>query len=103
MFKRVGSGEMMKEAVSEVFAWLSGNEGKSVQEAIESLGLKTVPEGDLDALVEKAMADNAKLIQERGEGSFGVLMGIVMKSFRGKIDSSQVSKVLKKKMNEKMK
>ncbi len=103
MFKRVGSGGMMKEAVPEVFAWLSRNEGKSVQEAIESLGLKTVPEGDLDALVEKAMADNVKLIQERGEGSFGVLMGIVMKSLRGKVDSSQVSKVLKEKMNEKVK
>ncbi len=103
MFKRVGSGGLLKEAVPEVFVWLSRNEGKGVQEAIESLGFKAVSEGELDALVEKAMADNAKLIQERGEGSFGVLMGIVMKSLRGKIDAAQVSKVLKEKMKEKVK
>jgi glutamyl-tRNA(Gln) amidotransferase subunit E len=103
IFKRVGSGGMMKEAVPEVFAWLSRNEGKDVQEAIESLGFKAVSEDELDALVEKTMADNAKLIQERGEGSFGVLMGIVMRSLRGKIDAAQVSKVLKEKMKEKMK
>jgi glutamyl-tRNA(Gln) amidotransferase subunit E len=103
MFKRVGSGGLLKEAVPEVFVWLSRNEGKGVQEAIESLGFKAVSEGELDALVEKAMADNAKLIQERGEGSFGVLMGIIMKSLRGKIDATQVSKVLKEKMKEKVK
>ena len=33
MFRAVGSGDLAKEAVSDVFSWLSKNEGKTVQDA----------------------------------------------------------------------
>jgi Glu-tRNA(Gln) amidotransferase subunit E-like FAD-binding protein len=54
----------------------------------------------LKTLVEKVVVENGKLIQERGEESFGILMGIVMKNSRGKIDAGQVSKMLKEKLRE---
>jgi glutamyl-tRNA(Gln) amidotransferase subunit E len=98
IFELIGSGNLMKESLSDVIVWLSRNEGKSVQEAIGGLGLKTVSTDELETMIEKVVADNRKLIQERGEASFGVLMGIIMKDLRGKIDPGQASKMLREKL-----
>jgi glutamyl-tRNA(Gln) amidotransferase subunit E len=100
IFKSVGSGELMKEALSDVFVWLSKNEGKILQDAITSLGLTAVSRDELGALVDKVISEHRKLIQERGEASLGPLMGVVMKELRGKIDAGEVSKLLKEKMKE---
>jgi glutamyl-tRNA(Gln) amidotransferase subunit E len=98
IFELIGSGNLMKESLSDVIVWLSRNEGKSVQEAIGGLGLKTISTDELETMIENVVADNRKLIQERGEASFGVLMGIIMKDLRGKIDPSQASKMLREKL-----
>lgn len=100
MFKSVGSGKLMKESMSDVTVWLSKNEGKGIQEAISSLGLKAISEDDLNAFVNKVVAENRKLIQERGEASFGIIMGYIMKDLRGKVDAAQISKMLKEKMEK---
>jgi len=100
IFKSISTGKLTKEALSDVVVWLSQHEDKSVEEAINNLGLKIVPESELKTFIEKVIADNEKLIKERGESSFGILMGIVMKSMRGKIDAVLVSKVLKEKLKE---
>jgi len=100
IFKSVGSGELMKEALSDVFIWLSKNEGKSLENAMASLGLKTVSRDDLGAFVDKVISEHKKLIQERGEASVGPLMGVIMKELRGKIDAGEVSKLLKEKLKE---
>jgi len=100
IFKCTSSGELMKEALPDVFVWLSKNEGKSVHEALSILGLKTVSEDELKAFIDRIVAENMKLIRERGEQSFGMLMGIVMKNFRGKANASHVGGLLKEKLKE---
>jgi len=100
IFKNISAGKLTKEALSDVVVWLSQHEGKSVEEAISNLGLKIVSESELKAFIEKVIAGNEKLIRERGENSFGILMGIVMKNMRGKIDAALVSKALKEKLGE---
>ncbi len=100
IFKSVGSGKLMKESMSDVTVWLSKNDGKGIQEAISSLGLKAISEDDLNAFVDKVVAENRKLIQERGEASFGIIMGYIMKDLRGKVDAAQISKMLKEKMEK---
>jgi glutamyl-tRNA(Gln) amidotransferase subunit E len=98
IFMNIGAGNLMKESISDVTVWLSRNEGKSVQEAISSLGLKTVPEDELESMIEKVIADNRDLIHERGEASFSILLGIIMKNLRGRIDAARASKALKEKL-----
>ena len=100
IFRRVGSGELAKEAMSDIVVWLSKHEGKSVQAAVSELCLETLSEADTRKLVEEMIADNMHLIRERGEGSFGLLMGIIMKSSRGKVDTALVSRLLKEKLKE---
>lgn len=100
IFRCIGSGDLMKESISDAVVWLSKNEGKNVREAICNLGLKTVSEDELETLVEKVLSENEKLIQERGEGSLSALMGAIMKDLRGKVDAAQVSKMLKEKLKK---
>jgi len=100
VFTSIATGILTKEVLGDVFVWLSKHEGENVREAISALGLKAVSDEELSALVDKAIEDNKKLVQERGEDSFGVLMGIIMKDSRGKIDAVRLSKVLKDRLKE---
>ena len=98
IFRHVGSGSLMKESILDVVIWLSKSENRAVQEAISGLGLKMVSEDELEKLVSKTISENMELIKERGEASFGILMGVLMKGLRGKVDASRISKVLKEKL-----
>lgn len=99
IFKHVGSASLMKESISDVAIWLSKNDNKTVQEALTALGFKTVSGDELEALVSKVLSENRDLVKERGEAAFGVVMGILMKELRGKVDAALVSKILKEKLN----
>jgi glutamyl-tRNA(Gln) amidotransferase subunit E len=96
VFAAVGSGTLAKEAIAEVFSWLSKNEGKTVQDAIEALGLKMFTEADLAAIIDRIVAANKPAIEKNGKSAFGMLMGVVMKEVRGKAKPDLVSQLLKK-------
>jgi glutamyl-tRNA(Gln) amidotransferase subunit E len=98
IFQCLSSGKLLKESISDVTFWLSKNEGKSVQEAISTLGLTAVSEDELEDIVDKVIADHREVIRERGEAALGILMGIVMKSLRGKVDAAKISRLLEKKL-----
>jgi glutamyl-tRNA(Gln) amidotransferase subunit E len=103
VFKLVGEGKIAKEAVTDVVAWLSKNEDKTIQEAVKELGMQSISQGELEKLLAKIVEDNEDLINKRGEDSFGALMGIAMNNLRGKADAALVSKILKEKVKEKLK
>ena len=90
----------MKESISDVVICLSKNGCKTVQDAITALGLKAVSGDELETLVSKVLSENRKLMKERGEAGFGVIMGFLMKDLRGKVDAARVSKVLKEKLKD---
>jgi len=98
IFRGVSSGEIVKEAVADVFVWLSKNEGKNLQDAVGALGLKMFSKAELEALVDGAIAANRQSVDRLGKKAFGMLMGIVMKEVRGKADPELVSKLLKERL-----
>lgn len=100
IFSLVGEGKLAKEAISEVFTWLSKNEDRTVEEAIRELGLQAIPQAELEKLVTKIVEENKELIKKHGESSFSVLMGIAMNNLRGKANAALVSKVLKQRLKE---
>jgi glutamyl-tRNA(Gln) amidotransferase subunit E len=100
LFKAVAKGELMREALQDVYVWLSKHNRDSVKDAINKLGLTKISEKELETFVGKVIAENRSLIEEKGEDSFGVLMSITMKSLRGKADVAQVSRVLKEKLKQ---
>ena len=100
VFSKVSVGELAKEAIPDVIVWLSKHENKSVKEAISALGFRVISEDELKAFIKKVVEDNASLIQEQRENSFGILMGIIMKKLRGKVDAALVSKLLKERLKK---
>ena len=98
IFKSVGSGELAKEAISDVFSWLSQNEDKTVHDAVQALGLKMFTEADLTPIVDRIIAVNKQQIDKLGKNAYGMLMGAVMKEVRGKANPDLVSKLLKERL-----
>jgi glutamyl-tRNA(Gln) amidotransferase subunit E len=98
IFRGIGSGELTKESVGDVFSWLSKNEGKTVHDAAEGLGLKMLSPTDLEKLVDRVIAQNQQAVEKQGKGSFGLVMGLVMKEARGKANPEAVSQVIKQKL-----
>ncbi len=95
IFKAVGSGELAKEALSDVFTWLSKNENKMVQDAIAALGLKMFTEADLGQIIDRIILANKQQIEKLGQNAQGMLMGAVMKEVRGKANPEIVSRLLR--------
>jgi glutamyl-tRNA(Gln) amidotransferase subunit E len=98
IFKAVGSGELAKEAIADVFSWLSKNEGKSVQDAVTALGLKMFTEADLNPIINRIIATNKTTIDKLGKNAQGVIMGAVMKEVRGKANPELVGKLLREQL-----
>jgi glutamyl-tRNA(Gln) amidotransferase subunit E len=100
IFKSLSLSEITKEALPEIVAWLAKNEGKSLREAVESLGLKTLSIEELEKIIDKVIDSNKDLIEKNKVKAFGALMGIVMKEVRGKADAELVSSLIKKKLEK---
>jgi glutamyl-tRNA(Gln) amidotransferase subunit E len=100
VFSSIGSGKFTKEAAPEVCIWLSKNEGKTVQEAIGSIGLNMLSDSELEKIVDKLIATSKSLIEERGANASGPLIGLVMKEVRGKANAASVSELVKKKLGQ---
>jgi glutamyl-tRNA(Gln) amidotransferase subunit E len=100
IFRSISSGELTKEALPEIFSWLSKHEDKSIQEAISGLGLKIISKEELEKIIEDAIENNRKFVEERGANAFSFLMGIVMNKVRGKANPGIVSELLRKKLKQ---
>jgi glutamyl-tRNA(Gln) amidotransferase subunit E len=98
IFRAVGLGELAKEAAMDVFDWLSKNEDKTVQDAVDSLGLKMYSETDLASIIDRIMTVNKPQIERLGKNAFGILMGITMKEVRGKANPGLVGKLLQERL-----
>jgi len=98
IFKAVGSGELAKEAIADVFSWLSKNECKTVQDAVDALGLKIFSVTDLATIIDRVIAANKQQVDKLGKNAFGMLMGATMKEVRGKANPELVSKLLRERL-----
>jgi len=100
IFRLVDSGETVKEAIPEIVGWLSKHEGAAVRGAIEDLGLGMISREELELMIEDLLIENKDLVEERGKGAFGALMGMVMDRVRGRVKAKLVSEVLRRRLNE---
>ena len=98
IFRTVGQGNLAKEAIGDVFSWLSKNEDKTLQDAMSALGLKMFTEADLAPIIDRIIAANKPQIEKLGKNAFGMLMGAVMKEVRGKANPELVGKLLRERL-----
>ncbi len=100
LFSLIDSGKTTKEAIPEIITWLSKHEGTTAKEAIESLGLAMISQKELERIINDLMERNKSLVEERGKGAFGPLMGMIMKKVRGRVKAEMVSGILKKRLED---
>ena len=98
IFKHVASGQVAREAVSEIVAWLAQHEGSTVVEAVDSSGLKMLSKEELDKTVENVIQTHRRLIEERGLDAYGALIGLVMKEVRGRANAALVTELVKQRL-----
>ncbi|MGC8816521.1 MAG: Glu-tRNA(Gln) amidotransferase subunit GatE [Candidatus Hadarchaeum sp.] len=94
MFRWVADGKLAKEAVPEVLRLAA--QGLGVPEAVERLGLSRLSPEELERLVAATVAENRKLVQERGMNAVDPLMGLLMAKVRGRADGRLVHELLRK-------
>ena len=100
MFRLIGLGKTTKESIPEILTWLAENQGATVKDALESLGLSMMSRKELEDLVDDVIEKNSEFIELRGKGAFGPLMGIIMKKARGRVKAKLVNEILKSKLDK---
>ncbi len=97
MLHSVSEGKTAKEAVPDLLRAIAG--GTPVEEAIAGIA-PAMPEGMLESVVGKVIAERGDFVRQKGMAALGPLMGVVMNEVRGSVDGKLVSQVLKKKISE---
>jgi len=98
VFNAVGSGELAKGGITDVFTWLSKNEAKTVQDAIQALGLKMFTEAELTPIIDRVIAANKQQVDKLGNGAYGMIIGAVMREAHGKANPELVAKILRERL-----
>jgi Glu-tRNA(Gln) amidotransferase subunit E-like FAD-binding protein len=91
-----------KEAAPSILAWLSKNDNRTVEDAIQELGMRMLSEHELLKIVDRIMEANANLVEEKGEGAYGKIMGLVMSEVRGSADPAAVTRLIRTRIGDKM-
>jgi glutamyl-tRNA(Gln) amidotransferase subunit E len=101
MFSLLDQGKTAKESVPEILTWLAKNTDATVADALENLGLSMLSLTALENLIDEVIKKHKELIESRGAGAYGALMGTIMKKARGRADAKLINDMLKKKLNKK--
>ena len=100
IFKRLDTGLIAKESITLIFEKLLKKECRTVNEAIEELGIKPMKEQELQMIVDKILQENKSIINSKGMASAGLLMGRCMSILRGRADGRTVNLLLNQKLEQ---
>lgn len=100
LFSLLSEERMVKEAIPDVLTWLSKHEEKSVQQAVESLGLTMISGEELERMIDRLIEENRSLVEKGGKEAFGALMGVIMRKVRGRAEAGLVSRLLRERLEE---
>jgi len=98
IFEKVSKNLLAKESIPDVLKYLAENPDSSVSDAIEKLGLFKVTEDEVRNYVKEVIAKFSKEIKKRGPKADKLIMGIVMRKYRGKLDGAIIYKIVKEEL-----
>lgn len=98
-FQLLVDGRISKDAVPQVLIGVL-KDNVSAGDAAERLNLIMVSKKQVLEIIKRIVATNEKLIQERGQGAMGSLMGMAMKELKGKADGQLVNELLIEEINK---
>ena len=95
---KVTSGEISKEAISQVLTYLSRNPDRNVEDAVKALGLTVMSPEEVREYVRKVISEHRRRVEKLGGRAMGFLMGMVMKELRGRADGKLVSEIVREEL-----
>ena len=101
-FRFLADNNIAKESLEMIFEKIMSGDVHSVVDAIEKAAISKMDANELDKLLTDIVESNLKIIQEDGLRSIDPLMGIVMKTMRGKVGGQIINKILMEKIREKL-
>jgi len=99
-FNLLSDAKISKESIEMVFENIMSGKSKTVDEAIKHASIMRIDERRLTEILDEIIQNNKQLIENLGERAENPLMGVAMKSLRGKVSGEIVSKILKKKVQD---
>ncbi|MGO9387411.1 MAG: Glu-tRNA(Gln) amidotransferase subunit GatE [Methanobacterium sp.] len=97
VFSYIHENKIPTASITAVLRSVAKN-GYSVREAIKNEGLEKLSNDEVEMMIDNIISSNNEIIMQRGMAAMGPLMGIVMKSLKGKADGKLVNKLLKDKL-----
>jgi glutamyl-tRNA(Gln) amidotransferase subunit E len=101
-FDLVTEGKIAKESLEMIFESIMSKKSKTISEAIKSNALNTIEDVELHKILDELIESNRKIIEEQGLRSMGPLMGLAMKTLRGKVDGQKLNQLLENKIKIKI-
>ncbi len=95
-FELLNKDKIAKEAINKILAHLASNPEKSAEEIMKKLKIQKISINKLRKIIDKTLSENEELTEKK---EFGILMGLIMRKVRGKIDGEIIAKELKNKLN----
>jgi aspartyl-tRNA(Asn)/glutamyl-tRNA(Gln) amidotransferase subunit B len=96
----VGSKEVSSSAAKEVLDVLVA-EGGDPAAVVEARGLGAADSGELEAIVEQAIADNPDAVEKIRAGkqqAIGAIVGAVMRETKGRADGGEVQRLVRERL-----
>jgi glutamyl-tRNA(Gln) amidotransferase subunit E len=96
-FALVEDGKITKDAVSDVLVGICQDKS-SPEDIARKLNLIMLSEAEVEKIIDELISENIKMVEERGMGAMGALMGKSMEKLQGKADGKLVNKFLRYKI-----
>ncbi|MGC9068935.1 MAG: Glu-tRNA(Gln) amidotransferase subunit GatE [Thermoprotei archaeon] len=97
VFKKLSKGEIVKEALPDILAWLARNPSFSIEDTLKVLNLTPLTETDverlIDSLIEKYKGAKIEILSS-------VVMKELMKEIRGRFDGGKAKKIVDEKIKK---
>ena len=99
-FELLFEGKITKETMEIVYEMIMGGKAKSIEESLQKSSIKNISEEELEKILEKVVQENLDTLKKQGTHAIGALMGMAMKSVRGKASGEKVNQILEKKIQK---
>ena len=100
LVRLLAEGRVAKEAAEAILAKMAEDPRLGPEEAAKALGLTRLGEEEVRRVIDEVVKENLELVRQKGEASFGPLMGRAMERLRGKADGKLVAELLRSRIRE---
>ena len=94
----VSKGGIAKEAIPRILSEVAKNPDAGIAKAVEKSGVGSISAKGLDSIIDRILKEKKELLSHPRREK--VLMGLVMKEARGKVDGKTVMDTLIKKLKK---